>query len=237
MVHHPEAKLGSGYSVQQMNNKYYQEDEHVIVHPPVFLYNNPIMLKYLIFIALIITGCHSKQHYRMDGHLESPQYDGEKIYLVPFKNPAVQKFDSAIVKNSHFSFDGFITKPEIEILRSRPQLRLKLQQLLVVKEPGKIIVSLGKQSSSRGTPLNDSLEYWKENKIKNDSLLFSLRLRLKYKSEKSRNKNKIERQADSLEKYINEFHFNFVKNNKNNVVGEMVNRMVGSSFDPEQKKI
>ena len=160
--------------------------------------------------------------------------DGEKIYLVPLFNPSKERVDSTIIANGKFMFEEDIDSTEIFILRTKPELRLHLQELLVVKEPGCLVVKIGSVSIASGTPLNDSLQRWKENKMIFDVALSELRRN--YQASDSVEQARIKQQSDSISARNLEFHFNFVKNNYDNVVGKMVYRMVSSAFTEEQKR-
>ena len=91
------------------------------------------------------------------------------IYLVPFNNPSVEKVDSVMVHDGTFTFKGKVDQPEVYIVRTRPKLRLQLQELLIVKEPGNITINFGSDSSASGTTSNDSLQKWKEFKTEIDN--------------------------------------------------------------------
>ncbi len=153
--------------------------------------------------------------------------------MVPMFNSSKERVDSAFIKEGKFMFNGIADVPEVYILRTKPVLRLTLQELLIVKESGTLMVNIGENSSVTGTTLNDKLQVWKEFKIESDSITFSLQQQ--YEKADDSVKSSIIVQSDSLNQQIVNYHFNFVKMNKENVVGRMVSQMVGNSFTPEQK--
>ena len=191
------------------------------------------MHRYLVFL-LILTGCQSGRNFIIKGHLPDATTDGEWIFLVPLENASKERVDSVMIANGAFQFEGSVESPEIYIIRTRPVLRLTLQELLVVKEPGKLIVEISRSSSAIGTALNDSLQHWKEKKMMTEYLYEDLRQ--KFKIADIAEQTVIKQKSDSLNALIVDFHFNFVRNNKDNVVGKFVKKTMGGSFSPEQKK-
>jgi len=186
-----------------------------------------------IFLLLLI-GCQTESQFVISGQLPDKTYDGEKIYLVPLESAVKERVDSAIIADGKFRFKGAIKASEIFIIRAKPVLRFNLQELLIVKEQGILHVNIGKKSSVSGTALNDSLEEWKGKKMMGDYLYEDLMHQLKMASETDQ--LVIKQKADSLNARMTNFHFNFVRNNKDNVVGKFVKKMMGSSLTPEQKK-
>lgn len=189
-------------------------------------------LCYILFI--ILTGCQTDGQFRIQGQLPDKTYDGEVIYLVPLENAVKEKVDSAFIVNGMFQIKGVANSAEIYIIRPKPALRLNLQELLVVKEPGELTVRIGPNSMVRGTALNDSLQYWKEKKLLADHL--HEELKQKFSSADSSEQTVIKLTADSLNIRIVDFHYNFARNNHDNVVGKFVAKLMGNSFTPEQKK-
>ncbi len=187
----------------------------------------------LFSIVLLATGCRKSNNMKITGELPDKSYDGEWIYLVPLENAKAARVDSAKIQKGKFIFEGKVNVPEIYIIRPRPLLRLSLQEILVVREPGDIKVELNQTSSSGGTALNDSLERWKQGKNVVDSLLLSYRAQYK-KTNDSIQQTLVKQKTDSLKKEIIRFNYNFVRNNRTNVVGEMVYKFNKNSFTPEQ---
>jgi len=188
----------------------------------------------ICFILLILTGCNTSDVFRINGSMKDASYDGEYIYLVPLENSSIKRTDSTLIANGIFQFKGSAEAPEIYIVRARPLLRLTLQELLVVKEPGVLILNIGNNSSTGGTALNDSLQKWKEKKMMSDSLYYQLLGQ--YKAVDKTLQSQIKQKADSLNTATLDFNYLFVRNNIDNVVGKFVNKVMGNSFSPEQQK-
>ena len=187
---------------------------------------------FILFLFLI--SCHSRNNFTIVGQLPGKTYDGELIYLVPMENASKETVDSSFIKNGSFQFEGYAKIPEIYVIRAKPVLRYNLEELLVVREAGQMNVKLDKRSSVQGTALNDSLQYWKEQKMKFD--LVDVDLIKQYRNASDSVKQDLKQRADLLKIDATNFHFNFVLNNKGNAVGQFVQKMMGSSFSVEQKQ-
>lgn len=184
-------------------------------------------------LLLILAGCQSKDQYSIQGHLPNKTFDGEFIYLVPFENAVKEKVDSAMIKDGKFRIEGMAQQTEIYIIRTKPLLRFTLEELLVVKEPGELTVSIGANSLVGGTALNDSLQRWKEKKLMANYLYEQLKQ--KFKTADKAQQPAIKNMADSINSRMNDFNYHFVHHNKDNVVGKFVYKIMGSSFSTEQK--
>jgi hypothetical protein len=104
------------------------------------------------------------------------KYDGEWIYLVPMEN-APGRVDSVKITNASFSFSG--QGEEMRVLRLRHLLRIYIQELLVVTEPGTIHVKADSVGSVTGTPQNDALQKWKEGREKKQEAYHFIRTGLR----------------------------------------------------------
>ncbi len=189
---------------------------------------------YLLLFILIFVACNSKSTFILEGHLPDNSYDGEWVYFLPVGIPPVELVDSTIIKNGTFTFTGKAKEKEIFVVRSRPRLRLKLQEILVVKEPGKILVTYDLVSKATGTALNDTLQSWKEKKE-----AFSMQSRIlrgNYKKAPETEEEIIQNKLDSLRLVQQDYYYHFLKNNKENVVGELTARFTKAFLTSEQKK-
>jgi len=191
------------------------------------------MLRYLVYLFLLI-GCQSGHRYLIQGHLSDEKSNGEWIYLVPVENPTKESVDSVMIANGEFKFEGSAEVPEIYIIRAKPLLRFTLQELLVVRESGNLIVAIGTNSMVSGTALNDSLQRWKEQKVNADYLYEELRQQFILAGETDQ--SGIKQKASVLNSLNVDFNYTFVRNNRDNVVGKFVNKLMGNSFSPEQQK-
>jgi len=183
-------------------------------------------------VLIIVYGCQADKSFTIKGEVPNPSFNGEYIYLIPF-NYSKDKVDSAIIINTSFTFNGITDSVGIYVLRAqKPLSRFDLQDLLVVNEPGVINVKLNENSSANGTALNDSLQHWKDSKTLIDSYIANNADA--YQEADSIKRSEIKRQSDSLTIIKNNFHFRFVKNNKDNIIGEFVFRIMKSTFTDQQ---
>lgn len=180
----------------------------------------------------LLTGCkgHSRD-YKIVGTLPSGQFDGEWIYLVPMENPR-GRVDSVKIADASFSFAG--SGEEVRVLRLRPVLRLKIQELLVVTEPGRIIVKADSIGSVTGTPQNDALQEWKE--MREGKLAAYGQLRRELKAATGADSLALARQLKDMRNEEREFSFRFLCRQGNNTLGQFMQKMLRATLTDEQKK-
>ena len=174
-----------------------------------------------LFLTICFAACTEKESV-ISGNLPDATYDGEMVYLVPIKDASSKTVDSTLIKDSHFQFK---VKPEkqnkIFIIRVRPILRVKLQEILVASEPGTISVNLDAPSSSSGTPLNQTLQQWKEKKYVFDSTYYAIRRQYNKESDESE-KARLQSEADETMKEYRTYADSLAERNKNNAVGQFI---------------
>lgn len=96
----------------------------------------------------------------IEGTVNGEQYEGKRIFLVPFKGPKTAEFvDSMEIKDGKFHFEKDTT--QMYTILMDYHYRFGLQPLLVISEPGVVKVTIDSISHAMGTPQNDSLEKWK----------------------------------------------------------------------------
>ena len=177
-------------------------------------------------IAATLSSCSKGTEYTIDGALHGgANFEGETIYLVPFANATEEKIDSATIHDSRFQFKGNITEPEIYILRMRPMMKLFINELIFVLEPGHIKTILSKQSEVKGTALNDSIQKWNEWTLNTKSIMEETNKRLKQARNKHNEEEvaKFQGQMDSLRQIVNNYNHATIQRN-NNVFGEFLER-------------
>lgn len=169
----------------------------------------------IIAISLIsLISCGKDNSYIIEGVLYGGgNFEGEWIYLDPLEKDSDSKRDSAVVHDGRFRFDGVADDDEVCILRMRPMMRLFIQELIFIKEPGHIRTILSKQSSVKGTPQNDSLQNWNVNKAKMDELF--QQLTKKMKSAQGEEYKRLTQEYDSLRLSFEEYNENVVMRNDN----------------------
>lgn len=109
--------------------------------------------------AVLLASCSRNKEYVIYGSVSNPDLEGAKVFLVPLENAAEENIDSVCIRNRMFEFRGTVEKmAEIRIEMSKGY---GSENLLVVTEPGEAYVTIGPESSAKGTPQNDSLQVWK----------------------------------------------------------------------------
>ena len=170
--------------------------------------------------CLLWASCeNSRQNYVIEGTLPSVKYDGEWIYLVPMEN-APGRVDSVKITNASFSFSG--QGEEMRVLRLRHLLRIYIQELLVVTEPGTIHVKADSVGSVTGTPQNDALQKWKEGREKMQEAYHFIRTGLRNATGKD--SLHLTQIRDSLRMQEQETNFLFLKEQGNNTLGTFIRK-------------
>ena len=182
--------------------------------------------------CFFLASCGSSgKNYVIEGALPSVQYDGEWIYLVPMENTP-GRVDSVKITNASFSFAG--QGEEMRVLRVRHLLRIHVQELLVVTEPGVIHVKADTLGSVTGTPQNDALQKWKEEREKQQTAYHFIRQELRTAT--GGDSLYLIQMRDSLRQQEQEMNFLFLKEQGDNTLGMFMQKMLRGSLTEEQKK-
>ena len=148
---------------------------------------------------MVFVACQESKVCKIHGTVVGEQYEGKRIFLVPFSGPATaETVDSIEIKDGKFEF----TPDSMQIYKILLDYhyRFGTQPLIVVAEPGDIQVTIDTISSAVGTPQNDSLQVWKEMTEKNRSQ-FTAMMRLadaKKKQNDTVQAAAIKKQADAM---------------------------------------
>lgn len=188
---------------------------------------------YVCLVAVFLfTGCRDHSHdYKIMGTLPSDKFNGEWVYLVPMKNP-FGRVDSVKIADATFSFTG--SGEEVRVLRLRPILRLEIQELLVVTEPGQITIKADSIGSVTGTPQNDALQEWKE--MREKKLASYGQLRRKLKVSVGADSLALAQQLKDLRNEERAYNFQFLCRLGHNTLGLFMQEMLRPTLTDEQKK-
>lgn len=117
----------------------------------------------MFVLAVFIVSCHSERTVMtIEGSIDR-RYDGQTIFLVPVPHPTAETVDSTKVRNGRFRFTADASTVRMcDVTISNKARALFVQRLLVAVEPGTLNVRLDTVSSAGGTPLNASLQLWKD---------------------------------------------------------------------------
>ncbi|HIZ27038.1 thioredoxin-like domain-containing protein [Barnesiella sp. An55] len=112
-----------------------------------------------ITLATCLVNCSDQ--YRIDGqtHLFP---DGTTLFLQRLNDQRFEIIDSATVKNGYFTFNGYQHEPAIAILVPRDERASQVPPLLLALEPGTIEVVFDSTTHLSGTPLNNRLQAYEE---------------------------------------------------------------------------
>ena len=115
-----------------------------------------------VLAATVLFSCQQQSDGKchIEGTVNGEQYEGKRIFLVPFKGPATaETVDSMEITGGKFHFEPDSVQMYKILLDYH--YRFGLQPLIVVGEPGVVKVTIDTVSHATGTPQNDSLEQWK----------------------------------------------------------------------------
>ena len=121
--------------------------------------------------AFLLCAC-GRDQYRIHGRVTSNDLEGIRVFLVPVGHEEPENVDSLEIHNHEFSFKG--REHRMCTIRLHRNHRDKGQNLLVATEPGDIYVTIGPDSHGGGTPLNDSLQVWKDLTIQHNQQISML---------------------------------------------------------------
>lgn len=184
-------------------------------------------------LILCLFACQSHDpDYVIEGSLPTSRYDGEWIYLAPVENATLLNIDSVKIQDGRFTFRG--RGEEMKVLRMRILLRLDFQELLVVTEPGIITARIDSISSAHGTPQNEALQRWKEEKERTDPLAYDLWKQAQEAS--AEDSIRITHSLDSLRKQIQTNNYVFLKDQIHHTLGKFLYRMIKPSLNETQQK-
>lgn len=189
-----------------------------------------LILKLLFIIAL--TSCTSSaKKYIIEGKVPS-KYDGNWIYLAPIDEKHSSKTDSFKINKGTFTFSG--TKEQMCAIRTKPIICFYLQELLVVTEPGHIKVSIDSISSANGTPQNNALQQWKEQREK--FMKSSMFLIEGLRNVRGKDSMIWATTLDTLKIKYTRYNYNFLKQYKHSTLGLFIYKLTSESLTPQQHK-
>lgn len=125
---------------------------------------------FLLFaLSALLLSCGRRDgEYRIHGRVTANDLEGLQIFLVPLGHETAEFVDSVHIHDHEFFFKG--NEHWMCEIRLGKRYRDKGQNLLVATEPGDIYVTIGPDSSGGGTPLNDSLQVWKDLTIRRNKV-------------------------------------------------------------------
>jgi len=176
---------------------------------------------WLLFSIMSFAACTGNESI-IEGRVPDASYDNEKVYLVPVKDASSKTVDSTLIREGRFQFK---LKPgkqnRMFIVRVKPLLRFSLQDILIISEPGTVYVAMDKNSSSSGTPLNQTLQQWKEKKHASDSIYYTLYRKYKEETDEEE-KVRLQSEIEETKKDYRSYADSLAERNKENAVGQFI---------------
>lgn len=115
-----------------------------------------------VAVATMFYSCKSENstECRIHGKVIDEKFEGKRVFLVPFYGEkTAETVDSIEIKDGKFEFKTDSMKLYKILIDFH--YRVGVQPLLIVGEPGDVMVTIDTISHAVGTPQNDSLEKWK----------------------------------------------------------------------------
>ena len=160
-----------------------------------------------------------EQTCRIHGVMESDDWDGKRIFLVPFEGVRDSTtVDSVVIENGTFEFTA--DTAEMKIIRLDYHFRRGTQDLLVITEPGDIDVFIGAVSHAGGTPQNDSLQVWKDGLAK-----FSE----EYERLREKSKSLLKTEGKEIQKQVRAFTHDMAERMPDGIFKSYLNKHHGGS--------
>lgn len=175
-------------------------------------------------LCLALVGCQKAQNEggicRIHGTMESAQWDGKRIFLVPMFGPKDSAHvDSLVIENGKFEFE--VDTAEMKIIRVDYHYRMGTQDLLVITEPGDVNVMIGGISSGGGTPQNDSLQVMKD-RWQEISIAYN---EVKKRAKEERNDNILMTEGKAIQAELRDFNIAFAQRQPDGILKEYLNKM------------
>ncbi|GHV48164.1 hypothetical protein FACS1894181_03220 [Bacteroidia bacterium] len=183
----------------------------------------------LLLFPITITAC-TGNYPVIEGKLPSGAYNNEWVYWVPIKGASAETVDSTLIHGNTFRLiPSKHNQNKTGIIRVKPQLRLSLQEIVVLTEPGTVLVTLDSISSAKGTPLNETLQRWKNKKQEYDNHIRSL-----YDKYTSTDTTGMQAGIKNASTEYRTYIYRIISENKNNEAGKFLYSLYKSTFTPEQ---
>ena len=184
--------------------------------------------------AMALTACNNEPSYKISGTVDAE--DGKVVYLQVGKGRELIKLDSTVVANGKFTFTGRQDTANVRYLTIElgEGKRYRTDFFL---ENGNILVSLGQESSIKGTACNDAYQAYKDSYsalMKESRELYS-----KFRTDSTlteEQKQDIKTQMDALNKQSGELIYNTIEANASNAVASYLFPNYYYNFSLEQQK-
>ena len=172
---------------------------------------------FLLFLILIISSC--SQSYRIEGTSSIHMLDGKKLYIRAYLNDHWTKVDSAEIVHGNFYMTGSIDSTYMAMLFMDNNAIMPF-----IMEGGNMRITISNSVFTvKGTPLNDSLYTFLENRNQFDIELEDLKRKEARMMISGFTLSEIQHKIEPEEQRIlfekQEHTKNFIKRNYNNLLG------------------
>ena len=190
-----------------------------------------------IAIGVSLANCNGK--YEIEGHTQLLP-DGTTLFLQKLTGQQFEIVDSTVVRNGAFTFEGDQTEPAIAILVPRDERASQYPPLLLALEPGTIEVTFDSVTHLSGTPLNDRLQVYEEQRQTFDSHIQEItRLYLKdYLAGQLTDSTfgKLKKEFERAQKGLETLTRNYIAENTDNVTSVYLFLQNSFLFSPEEQR-
>lgn len=188
-----------------------------------------------LFLLFLLGFSCSRDRFTIEGSVTEPLFLGEKVYLVALDGPVSRQVDSTLVKEGSFSFSLKADTMEVRIIRIAPKFPATIQDLVVIAEKGTLTATLGTVSRGGGTPLNDRLQRWKDNKELHDSTLWQIYRKKETPGLSPAAGDSLTAMADSVRQRFRTFNVGYLEQNLHNGIGLLLFKLYFHSLTADEK--
>lgn len=185
----------------------------------------------LFLVLLLLCSCRSGSSYKIVGESRIDNLDGRKLYLKRYADETLVNIDSTTVHHGHFEFSGKLDSTLFA------HLFVENESLMpVVLEEGEIHLDFSPEEQRlSGTPLNDSLYSFIQQKAVMDNLMSELPHRESALIMAGYNHDEIVRQLNDealrIHQITERMVAKFIKANYKNVLGPGIFMIMTSAYD------
>jgi hypothetical protein len=196
-------------------------------------------MKRILFACLIllaVSSCAHKGTFRVDGTVQDSTFNGSEVYLVALDGPITKNVDSTILVNGSFSFEKEADPMSVRILRIRAHFPKIIEDLVVVLEPGSVVVKLSDNSYGSGTQLNNILQGWKEKKHAYDLTQASIFSQIRADGTNTAKTDSLRHYSDNLSLLFRADVMKMMNENLHNGIGLLLFKVYYQELSAEEKK-
>lgn len=124
----------------------------------------------ILICLLTVISCNKGQVLKINGRVDNPFFEGSKAYIIGSSVTGNPKEDSAVIRNSRFTFTLPADSMDVKSIMIPPKGQEGVQDLIFIGEPGTLDVVMSLKSHSSGTRLNRLVMEWKEDNFNYDSV-------------------------------------------------------------------